>query len=98
VAGVPPTFDATVRRAAVLSRITDDFAVVCATDGRCVEMAGTARTVWLALPDHDQPPVHIAALVAELAAKHFADRDVVAADVMMVLSTLEEAGCAARGT
>lgn len=85
---------AMVRRAKVLTRRTDDFAVACTVDGRCIEMSGTARLIWLSLPDHDEPALPISQLVADLAEIYEVDVDVIADDVATAIAQFVDSGCA----
>jgi hypothetical protein len=85
-----------VRRTPSLWRSTGDYAVVASIDGRSAELAGSAVSVWLALPAADEPPVPFDELVAQLAAAHDVLVDEVARDVSSVIGSLEAVGCVVR--
>ncbi len=85
-----------VRRGPALWRVTPGFLAVAAVDGRTVEAGGSAGAIWQLLPEPDQPPIGLDALVARLSADHQVPPELVEADTMRVLGALESIGCAVR--
>lgn len=70
--------------------------MVCAPDGTCLEMGGSAAAIWQALPGPDEPPAAFHALVGELAAAHGVEPEVAARDVDAAIRAWEAVGCVAR--
>lgn len=83
-----------VRRTPSVFRNTGTYVVVASVDGRCLELAGSAAMIWMAIPGPTEPPTSAAVLAENLSREHDVALDVVAADVALVIDALEKAGCA----
>ncbi len=59
-------------------------------------MGGSAAAIWEALPVHDEEPIAVTALIAQLVDRFQTSPAVVERDTAVVLDALEAVGCAVR--
>ncbi|HAP77524.1 MAG TPA: hypothetical protein DCR14_15770 [Acidimicrobiaceae bacterium] len=80
----------------VLWRTAGGYLVVCAPSGACVEIGGSAASVWAALPVAPDGAVPVDALVQQLADESATAPSEVEPVVRAVLDVLQRHGCIAR--
>lgn len=79
----------------VLWRAAGGYLVMCTADGACVEIGGSAASVWAALPDAPSEGISVQELVQHLVERSSAPPAEVEPVVREVLDVFERHGCVA---